>query len=78
MKEAPNTIVLVHGFWLTERELEVLGLMARGLSNREIAGVIGRTEATVKVHLLHVLSKLDVDDRTSAVTVALKRGLIDL
>jgi DNA-binding NarL/FixJ family response regulator len=52
--------------------------MARGLSNRQIADVIGRTEATVKVHVLHVLSKLGVDDRTSAVTVALKRGLIHL
>src|SRR5215204_2864815 len=63
---------------LTERELEVLALLARGLSNKEIADAIGRTEATVKVHVLHVLSKLGVDDRTSAVTVALKRGLIHL
>ena len=63
---------------LTERELEVLELMARGLTNKEIAESIGRTEATVKVHVLHVLEKLDVDDRTSAVTVALKRGIIHL
>jgi DNA-binding NarL/FixJ family response regulator len=63
---------------LTERELEVLGLMARGMSNKEIAEAIGRTEATVKVHVLHVLAKLGVDDRTGAVTVALKRGLIHL
>ena len=63
---------------LTERELEVLGLMSRGFSNKEIAEAIGRTEATVKVHVLHVLSKLGVDDRTAAVTVALKRGLIRL
>jgi DNA-binding NarL/FixJ family response regulator len=63
---------------LTERESEVLALIAKGLSNREIAQVIGRTEATVKVHVLHILDKLDVDDRTKAVTVALKRGIIHL
>ena len=63
---------------LTERELEVLALMAKGQSNKEIADSIGRTEATVKVHVLHILSKLSVDDRTAAVTVALKRGMIHL
>jgi DNA-binding NarL/FixJ family response regulator len=63
---------------LTERELEVLALVAKGLSNKEIADAIGRTQATVKVHVLHILSKLGVDDRTAAVTVGLKRGLIHL
>jgi DNA-binding NarL/FixJ family response regulator len=63
---------------LTDRELEVLALMAKGQSNKEIADTIGRTEATVKVHVLHILSKLGVDDRTAAVTVALKRGMIHL
>jgi DNA-binding NarL/FixJ family response regulator len=63
---------------LTARELEVLALMAQGMSNKEIASVIGRAEATVKVHVLHILAKLDVDDRTTAVTVALKRGIIHL
>jgi DNA-binding NarL/FixJ family response regulator len=63
---------------LTERELEVLALMAKGFSNKEIAESIGRTEATVKVHVLHILAKLGVDDRTAAVTVGLKRGLIHL
>ena len=63
---------------LTDREREVLALMAKGQSNKEIADSIGRTEATVKVHVLHILSKLDVDDRTAAVTVALKRGMIHL
>ena len=63
---------------LTERELEVLSLMAKGQSNKEIADSIGRTEATVKVHVLHILSKLGVDDRTAAVTVGLKRGMIHL
>jgi DNA-binding NarL/FixJ family response regulator len=63
---------------LTDRELEVLSLMAQGQSNKEIGDSIGRTEATVKVHVLHILSKLGVDDRTAAVTVALKRGMIHL
>jgi DNA-binding NarL/FixJ family response regulator len=63
---------------LTERELQVLQLAARGLRNRAIAKSIGRTEATVKVHLKHVMSKLGVEDRTEAVTAALHRGIIHL
>ncbi len=63
---------------LTAREVEVLRLAARGLRNRDIARVIGRTEETVKVHLKHVMSKLGVADRTEAVTVALQRGIIHL
>jgi len=63
---------------LTNRELEVLQLMAKGLRNREIAAKIGRTEATVKVHVLHVIRKLEVTDRTEAVIVALQRGIIHL
>ncbi|HEX4468567.1 MAG TPA: response regulator transcription factor [Gemmatimonadaceae bacterium] len=63
---------------LTERELEVLALMVGGKSNKEIGDAIGRTESTVKVHVRHVLEKLGVADRTEAVTVALKRGIIHL
>lgn len=63
---------------LTDRELEVLRLMARGLRNKEIAAQIHRTEATVKVHVLHVLNKLHAQDRTEAVVIALKRGIIHL
>lgn len=63
---------------LTEREMEVLTLMAKGYRNKDIAEAIGRTEATVKVHVLHVISKLHVADRTEAVAVALKRGIIHL
>ena len=63
---------------LTEREIEVLQLVARGLSNKEAARAIGRTEETVKIHLKNVFAKLDVADRTEAVTVALTRGLIHL
>lgn len=63
---------------LTEREVEVLSLAGKGLKNKEIARVIGRTEETVKVHLKHVMAKLDASDRTEAVTVALQRGIIHL
>ena len=63
---------------LTDRELEVLTHMAKGMSNKEIAVAIGRTEATVKVHVLHILEKLNAGDRTEAVTIGLKRGLIHL
>jgi len=52
--------------------------MARGLSNKEIAAALGRAEPTVKVDVLHILQKLDVADRTEAVTVALLRGIIHL
>jgi DNA-binding NarL/FixJ family response regulator len=63
---------------LTARELEVLRLVAEGLSNAQVADRIGRTEGTVKVHLKNILQKLDVKDRTEAVTTALRRGFIHL
>lgn len=63
---------------LTDREVEVLHFAAKGLRNKEIAHVIGRTEGTVKVHLQHIMAKLGVDDRTEAVTLGLQRGIIHL
>ncbi|GIW34860.1 response regulator transcription factor [Meiothermus sp.] len=63
---------------LSVRELEVLSLVARGLSNKEIARKLKISEATVKTHLLHAFAKLGVDDRTAAVTVALERGILRL
>ena len=63
---------------LTERETEVLQLVARGISNKEVARAIGRTDETVKIHLKNAFAKLAVADRTEAVTVALTRGLIHL
>jgi DNA-binding NarL/FixJ family response regulator len=63
---------------LSAREIEVVGAVARGLSNRDIARELHVSEATVKTHLLHVFAKLGVDDRTAAVTVALERGIIRL
>jgi DNA-binding NarL/FixJ family response regulator len=61
---------------LTPRELEVLTLVARGLSNGEIARELFIGEATVKTHLLHVFDKLGVSDRTAAVTTAMQRGVL--
>lgn len=61
---------------LTERELEILGLMARGAANKEIAAALFISENTVKTHISNLFQKLDVRDRTEAVTRALSRGLI--
>lgn len=66
------------GDQLSVRELDALRLVARGASNREIARDLRISEATVKTHLLHAFEKLGVGDRTSAVTKAIERGLIDL
>lgn len=63
---------------LTPREVEVLSLVARGLANKEIAARLGTASGTVKIHVQNILAKLDATDRTQAVTVALKRGIIDL
>ncbi|MER3480509.1 MAG: DNA-binding response regulator [Meiothermus sp.] len=63
---------------LSTRELEVLSLVAKGLSNKEIARELRISEATVKTHLLHTFGKLGVDDRTAAVTAALERGILRL
>jgi DNA-binding NarL/FixJ family response regulator len=63
---------------LSTREVEVLTLVAKGASNKEIARTLHISEATVKSHLIHIFSKLGVTDRTAAVTVALERGLLSL
>jgi two-component system, NarL family, response regulator len=63
---------------LTVREREVLHLMAKGFSNGDIARLLGRTESTMKVHVSNILAKLGVTDRTEAVTVALRRGILHL
>jgi DNA-binding NarL/FixJ family response regulator len=63
---------------LTEREVEVLRLIAAGNSNKMIGDLLSISEATVKSHVTNILSKLDVNDRAHAVTVGLKRGIIEL
>lgn len=63
---------------LTPREVEVLGLVARGLGNKEVGDVLGTAPGTVKAHVQSILSKLGAKDRTHAVTIALRRGIIHL
>ena len=63
---------------LSEREVEVLQLVARGLGNKEVARAIGRTTETVKIHLKNIFAKLGASDRTQAVTIAVDRGVIHL
>ncbi|MBE1489424.1 response regulator [Plantactinospora soyae] len=61
---------------LSQRELEVLALIARGSTNREAAKQLFISEATVKTHLLHVYAKLGVNDRAAAVATAFSRGYL--
>jgi DNA-binding NarL/FixJ family response regulator len=63
---------------LTEREIEVLQNVASGKANKVIGGRLSISEATVKKHLKSILAKLGADDRTHAVTIALRRGFLDL
>jgi DNA-binding CsgD family transcriptional regulator len=61
---------------LSAREVEVLRLVGQGMTNAEIGRALFITEATVKTHLLRTFAKLDVNDRTAAVTTALRLGLL--
>ncbi|HEY9605474.1 MAG TPA: response regulator transcription factor [Allocoleopsis sp.] len=63
---------------LSERELEVLRLLAKGMSNQEIGTALSISESTIKSHVNHVLNKLGVSDRTQAVIIAVKRGIVSL
>ena len=63
---------------LTPREVDVLRRVARGNANKEIAAQLSLTEETVKSHLKSILAKLSANDRTHAVAIGLKRGIIDL
>lgn len=65
-------------FTLTARELEVLGLMAEGMRNKEIGGKLHITERTVKNHVAKIIAKMDVKSRTEAVSLAVKEKLISL
>ena len=61
---------------LSQRELDILGLIAQGCSNREAAARLFISEATVKTHVLHIYAKLGVNDRAAAVAVGFERGLL--
>jgi DNA-binding NarL/FixJ family response regulator len=63
---------------VSEREIEILMLVAQGRSNREIARELHISDSTVKAHMLHIFDKLGVTDRTAAVTTALRQGIIRL
>jgi DNA-binding NarL/FixJ family response regulator len=63
---------------LTAREIEIISLVGEGLRNREIGRQLGVSEETVGVHLRNIFSKLDVGDRTAAVNVCLRRGIIHI
>jgi DNA-binding NarL/FixJ family response regulator len=63
---------------LTPREIDVLRLVGAGNANKEIGAQLSLTEVTIKSHVKNILAKLGASDRTHAVTIALKRGIIDL
>jgi two-component system NarL family response regulator len=63
---------------LTPREIAVLELVARGLSNREIGAALSTRPGTVKTHLERIYAKLGVGDRTAAALMAIQRGLVSL
>jgi DNA-binding NarL/FixJ family response regulator len=63
---------------LTPREVEVLGYVARGLANKEIADLLGTASGTIKMHIQNILEKLGASDRTHAVTIAMQRGILHL
>jgi DNA-binding NarL/FixJ family response regulator len=68
----------VYGLDLTSRELEVLALIVKGFSNRDIGVALSISEGTVKTHVNSILSKLGVSDRTQAATTAIQRGIVHL
>ncbi|NUP53913.1 MAG: helix-turn-helix transcriptional regulator, partial [Catenulispora sp.] len=70
--------VRAEGPALSQREAEILELVAEGLANRQISRRLFISEATVKTHLVHVFGKLGVDSRTAAVAAAVRAGLIRL
>jgi DNA-binding NarL/FixJ family response regulator len=66
------------GSVLTDRELEILQIIAKGLSNNEAAKVLGLSKATIRTHLEHIYEKLDVTNRVEAVTEGIRQGIINI
>ena len=79
MSSAPSSPIIGHPdpaeFGLTERQAEVLGLMAGGKSNREIADLLGLSEGTVKIHMTAIFKALGVQSRTQAMVVVARQGI---
>jgi len=75
---AENLAVYAGGDSLTAREVEVLKRVAEGDRNRDIGKLLGITEDTVKVHVKRIMDKLGAKDRTQAVAIGLRRGIINL
>jgi two-component system NarL family response regulator len=63
---------------LTSREVEVLQLISEGMRNKEVGATLGITEGTVQIHVKNIFGKLNVNDRTAAVQVAVRRGLVQM
>ena len=63
---------------LSPREVDVLRLVAKGMSNKEIGAKLGVVEGTVKIHVANIFSKMGVSDRTEAIVLASQRGIIDI
>jgi len=72
-----RSVAASHPDYLTERERHILRLLAAGRTNREIGTVIGLTSGTVKNQMSHILSKLNVTDRTQAAVRAVELGIVD-
>jgi two-component system NarL family response regulator len=66
------------GSTLTPREIQVMALVAQGMRNKEIAVSLGISDETAQVHVKNILAKLNVKDRSAAITVALRRGILHL
>jgi two-component system, NarL family, response regulator YdfI len=75
---APRTLPGLPQQTLTPREIEVLGMIAEGMGNKEIAWRLGISEHTVKFHISSIFAKLNATSRTEAVTVGIRQGLIML
>jgi two-component system NarL family response regulator len=63
---------------LTSREIEVLQLISEGMRNKEVGATLGITEGTVQIHVKNIFGKLNVNDRTAAVQIAVRRGLVQM
>ena len=63
---------------MTDREVQVVELVAQGMRNKEIGVSLGITETTVQVHVKNILAKLKVQDRSGAITAAIRRGIIHI